>query len=53
MSNRVGNQSQKYNREYELDNYSIDLIGYMDRLSKHDGLQSVSCNQVRIEPWIQ
>ena len=25
----------------------------MDRLSKHDGLQSVSFNQDRIEPWIQ
>ena len=50
MSNRVGNQSQKYNREYELDNFSIELITFMDRLSKHDGLQSVSFNQDRIEP---
>ena len=38
--------SQNLNRENELDNYSIDTIAFMDRLSK-DILQSVSYFQVR------
>ena len=46
LSRRVGRQSQNLNRENELDNDSIDIIDFMDRLPK-DVLQSVSYFQVR------
>ena len=51
MYHSLGRKSQISNREYDLDNYSIDTICCLDRWPR-DGLQSVSYLPVRIEPSI-